>query len=49
MILLLGLVACMHAKNILKVYVGPTILKNVDYKHMEEVLKSLVEGEVEVD
>ena len=43
------IVGVIKAKNILKVYVRPTALKNIDCKHMTEVLRSLVEGEVEGD
>ena len=43
------IVGVIKAKNIIKVYVRPTALKNIDCKHMTEVLRSLVEGEVEGD
>jgi hypothetical protein len=43
------IVGVIRAKNALKVYVAPTILKNIDNKHMQVVIESLVEGEGEGD
>jgi HD superfamily phosphohydrolase len=40
------IVGALTARNMLKVYVRPTVLKNIDRKHMKEVLKNLVEGEI---
>jgi HD superfamily phosphohydrolase len=39
------IVGALTARNMLKVYVGPIVLKNIDKKHMKEVLKTLVEEE----
>lgn len=39
------IVGALKAKNTLKVYVRPTVLKNISNKHMREVLKELVEEE----
>jgi HD superfamily phosphohydrolase len=43
------IVGVIKAKNALKVYAQPTLLKKIDNKHIQESLKSLVEGEVEGD
>jgi HD superfamily phosphohydrolase len=43
------IVGVIKAKNALKVYVAPTILRNINSKHIQEALKNLVEGEVEGD
>jgi hypothetical protein len=39
------IVGALTARNMLKVYVGPIVLKNIDKKHMKEILKTLVEEE----
>ena len=35
----------LKAKNLLKIYVAPTILKKIDYTHMSTTVKKLVEEE----
>ena len=39
------IVGALTAKNMLKVYARPTVLKNINKKYMKEVLKTLVEEE----
>jgi HD superfamily phosphohydrolase len=43
------IVGIIKAKNSLKVYLAPTILKKIDNKRMQEVIKRLVKGEGESD
>jgi len=39
------IVGALKARNMLKVYVRPTVLRNLNKKHIQEVLKTLVEEE----
>jgi len=42
------IVGKIQVKNVLKVYVGPIILKNIDCKHIEQVLLKMVAGEIAI-
>jgi uncharacterized protein len=43
------IVGYIKAKNILKIYVKPTLIKALDYKEVEQALKGMIEGEIDVD
>jgi HD superfamily phosphohydrolase len=42
------IISVIKSKSILKVYAKPTIIKELDRENMEKVIKTLVEGEIEI-